>query len=132
MILLDPLADKAFSPADNQLVDQEGLLAVDCSWKNLWHIRDLRGGRELRSLPYLVAANPVHYGHPTILSTAESLAAALYILGRKERARSLLSGFKWGHAFFELNEEPLEAYSKAEDSGEVVRIQEEFMSGETT
>ncbi|KXB01885.1 hypothetical protein AKJ44_01960 [candidate division MSBL1 archaeon SCGC-AAA261F17] len=132
VILLDPLTEKAFSPADEEIVEQHGLLAVDCSWKNIDSIGEIRTGRESRSLPYLVAANPTHYGRPTILSTVESLAAALCILGHREKAESLLEGFKWGHTFFELNEEPLEAYSKAEDSAEIVRIQEEFLPGEMT
>jgi pre-rRNA-processing protein TSR3 len=82
---------------------------------------------ELRSLPYLVASNPTHYGKPTTLSTAEALAAALFILGYRERARDILAGFKWGPTFFELNREPLEAYAAATNSAEVVDAQRQFM-----
>lgn len=126
-IFLDPLAPKALSPADGNVARRWGILAVDCSWKDVEIVERFRDGREPRSLPYLVAANPVHYGHPTVLSTVEALSAALWILGKKDRAKGLLDGFKWGHAFIELNEEPLEAYSKAKNSQEVVKVQEDFI-----
>lgn len=126
-VLLDPLSEKAFSPADKELVKENGLLAIDCSWKNVEFINSIRKDKNSRILPYLVAANPIHYGHPTILSTAESIAAALYILGYMEKAENILEGFKWGHTFFELNKEPLKAYSKARNSEDIIRIQEEFL-----
>ncbi|MGE4395651.1 MAG: DUF367 domain-containing protein, partial [Methanobacteriales archaeon] len=80
-----------------------------------------------RALPYLVAANPTNYGKPFILSTAEALAATFYIIGLKDIAVNIMSSFKWGLHFLDLNRELLEAYSKAKNSREVVKIQEEFM-----
>lgn len=127
-ILLDPFADKALSPEDSELARDKGICALDCSWKKIEQIRNLSRNLELRSLPYLVAANPTYYGHPTKLSTVEALTAALYIVGEKERASELLQGFKWGHSFSDLNEKPLEAYSEAKDSAEVIELQEEFMA----
>ena len=82
---------------------------------------------EPRSLPYLIAANPTYYGRPTTLSTAEALAAALFILGDKEKAKVILSRFKWGPTFLDLNREPLEAYAAAENSTDVVEAQRQFM-----
>lgn len=130
-ILLNPLASKALSPGDSGSADRYGITALDCSWKNIEQIHSLRKDLISRSLPYLIAANPTYYGHPTKLSTVEALSAALYILGEKESARNLLEGFKWGHTFLELNEKPLEAYSKTEDSQEIVEIQEEFIPEES-
>jgi pre-rRNA-processing protein TSR3 len=70
-----------------------------------------------------MAANPVNFGKPCKLSSVEALAAALYILGEKERARELLSRVSWGIRFLEVNREPLDLYAAAKDSSEVIRIQ---------
>lgn len=83
--------------------------------------RQVRGTS--RCLPILVAGNPVNYGKPTKLSTVEALAAALYIIGYKADAAELLSIFKWGHTFLDLNRERLEVYSTAKNSTEVVAFQ---------
>ncbi len=126
-ILLDPFAEKALSKGDVEVASQRGLVALDCSWKQIEQISRLRKRMVPRSLPYLVAANPTYYGRPTILSTAEALAAALFILGERSRARETLSIFKWGPTFLDLNREPLEAYADADDSTEVVALQRQFM-----
>ena len=125
-VILDPMAPKALSRADRPVMLARGLLAVDCSWARIETFpKALRGAR--RCLPYLVAANPVNYGVPTKLSTAEALAAALYIAGFKEQAHRVLSVFKWGPVFLELNKDLLEAYSEAEDSQGVLKAQEEIL-----
>lgn len=126
-ILLNPFASKALSPPDIQVAKKGGIVALDCSWKNIAQLRKMKIDSISRSLPYLVCANPTNFGRPTKLSTVESLAAALYILGEKEQARSLLDGFKWGDTFLEMNEKPLEAYSSADNSSEIVKIQDEFI-----
>jgi pre-rRNA-processing protein TSR3 len=69
----------------------------------------------------------VNFGKPFKLSTVEAFAAALYILGEMGQAALILNKFKWGHSFLELNAEPLERYSKAKDSTEVVKIQEDYL-----
>jgi len=127
-VVLNPFAAKAFSPADRETIVREGLAAIDCSWIHASHVFefDLRGAS--RALPYLIAANPVNYGAPTKLSTVEALAAALYIAGFIDEAERLLSKFKWGPEFIRLNQKMLDAYAKAKDSTEVVKLQKEFMS----
>ena len=125
-IFLDPMAHQAISPADNY---SQGIIVLDCSWEEVERVfptlQKLR--LEHRALPYLLAANPVNYGKPFKMGTVEAFAAALYIFGHKVQAEEILNKFKWGHTFLELNYEPLEAYSKARDSREVVNIQHEFM-----
>ncbi len=129
-ILLDPTSRKALSPADRRTVESRGIVAVDCSWEKYerYFGPTLKRKCTPRILPFLVAANPVNYGKPCKLSTIEALAAALYITGFKDEARDILSRFKWGPEFLRLNEEKLEAYSKAENSAQIVKIQERFLS----
>ena len=74
----------------------------------------------------LLAANPVNWGKPSKLTTIEAIATATYLTGNKNQAESLLSRFKWGNRCIELNYEPLEAYSNASSSKELVDLQFEF------
>jgi len=129
-VVLNPFSQKAFSPADSERMERRGLAALDYSWERVEGAPPPSAFRfgASRCLPYLIAANPVNYGTPTKLSTVEALAAALYIGGFKEKAERLLSVFKWGPQFVQLNREPLEAYARAKDSGEVVELQRRFMS----
>jgi len=125
-LLLDPLSEYALSPRDRGYALEGGITAVDCSWAHVNELpwAGLRGVH--RALPYLLAANPVNYGKPTRLSTAEALAATLYILGFKPEAERLLSAFKWGAGFLNLNKHLLEAYSTAADSKQVIELQQAF------
>ena len=127
-VVLNPFSEIAFSPADRERMEDFGLVGLDCSWEHAEKVllKHVRGTS--RCLPILVAGNPVNFGKPTKLTTAEALAAALYIAGFKDQANELLSIFKWGHTFLELNHERLESYAKAEDSTGVVELQERFMS----
>ncbi|MFB6146509.1 MAG: DUF367 family protein [Halobacteriaceae archaeon] len=124
-LVLDPLADRALSPAD----DPDRLVAVDCSWDQGDATRfDLDGPR--RALPFLVAGNAVNFGRPFQLTTAEALGGALAILGRRDRAESLLAPFAWGDTFLELNAEPLRRYANCEDSAAVVDVQADYLADE--
>ena len=126
-VILNPFSDRAFSPADRGRVERRGLAAVDCSWIHVDEVFELSMRGVSRCLPYLIAANPTNYGVPTKLSTVEALAAALYIVGFKEKAEQLLSKFKWGPNFIELNRELLDAYARAKNSAEVVELQKSFI-----
>ncbi|RZN50480.1 DUF367 family protein [archaeon] len=129
-IYLNPFSAKALSPADREHLNQ-GISALDCSWETASLLFKRISPRvEDRCLPYLVAANPTNFGKPTKLSTAEAVAAALYILGEKPKALNIMDRFKWGKTFIDLNRELLERYSEAHDSSEVVEIQREYMTGD--
>jgi len=126
-IVLDPFASKAISREDRERAIKRGIIAVDCSWEKVDKAFRRRIPGAHRSLPYLVAGNPVKYGKVSTLSTLEALAAALYILGFKEEAERVVSIVKWGATFLELNRDFLERYSEAKSSSEVVEIQREII-----
>ena len=123
-IVLDPFAEKALSPADR--TESDTVVAMDSSWESADADQfDLRGVH--RALPFMLAGNPVNYGNPYQLTTVEAFAGALVILGEREQAEHLLSKFRWGQTFLDLNEEPLERYADCADSGAVVAVQNEYL-----
>ena len=149
-IVLDPFAERALSPADSEGERSEPsngasgdggpasreadprrdrLVALDCSWETAEAEAFALDGLH-RSLPFLVAGNPVNYGTALRLNTAEAVAGALCILGEREQAERLLSKFSWGHTFLELNAEPLSRYADCADSAEVVAIQDDYLAEE--
>jgi pre-rRNA-processing protein TSR3 len=127
-ILLNPFAEKSLSREDLDTALKNGILAVDCSWKNAeknFEFLDKRN--HPRALPFVVATNPVNYGKPFKLTTLEAFATALYILGDIETSKKLLNLYKWGPNFIVLNKEPLEEYRKAESSAEIVNIMKHYL-----
>ncbi|WP_460923411.1 DUF367 family protein [Salinarchaeum chitinilyticum] len=124
-IVLNPHAEQALSPADRAVGNR--LIALDCSWETAEAAQFSIAG-EHRALPFLVAANPVNFGKPFQLTTAEALAAGLAILGEREAAEELLAGFSWGQAFIDMNDEPLRRYAACADSADVVAVQEEYLA----
>ena len=130
-VVLNPVSEIAFSHADKDSILKSGLVALDCSWKQAERIFAASRAGAQRSLPYLLAANPINTYKPVKLSTAEALAAALYIIGMPYEAEDLLSVFKWGRLFITLNREWLDAYAECSTSGEVVQVQSEIMKEHT-
>jgi len=124
-LLLTPEADRALSRADVPRAERRGLAVVDVSWKRGEFPKVPQATP--RALPYLLAANPVNYGKPFVLSSVEALAAALVIFGHEDEARTILAKFVWGGQFLALNREPLDAYMSAKDSTGVVAAQAEFI-----
>jgi len=121
VIVLYPTSKIRLSRADNIY---KNILAMDVSWENInnYMFRD----ENTRSLPYLLAANPVNYGKPFKLSTVEALAASYYIMGFKDISIKLLEKFSWGLNFIKLNENPLEDYSRARNSDEIYVIESQY------
>ena len=126
LLVLDPFAPKAVSREDSERVLNHGILVMDLSWENVERFPKVRRDAEHRALPYMLAANPVNWGKPLRLTSAEAVAAALYIVGEREQAQQILSKFNWGEQFLLLNRELLDRYSAAETSQEVVAIQWEY------
>ena len=128
-IVLSPFSEEALSAEDRAHLGK-GLVALDCSWKHAEEVfAGMKKPMKRRVLPLLVAANPVNYGKVSKLSTVEALASALYILGEVEHAKRLLSKFKWGQSFADLNKDLLESYSKARTGKEIIAIQDEYFGG---
>lgn len=129
-IILEPLCGKVFGPEDhNILLNGGSLVGLDCSWAHIEEsVEQVMKKTRLkpRMLPLLLAANPVNWGKPGRLSTAEALATVLYLIGEQDQARQVLGAFRWGERFFELNQEPLDAYAQATSSQELVELQFEF------
>ena len=124
-VVLSPFSDRAMSPADLHAA-RKGLVVIDLTWTNIDEFPRLKRCEE-RALPYLLAANPINWGRPMELNSAEAVMAALYILGEKEQASEFLGRLNWAPEFMRLNGNLLEDYSNARDSTEVVRIQNEYL-----
>ena len=122
-VVLNPHADRALSPADD---NGDTLVALDCSWESAGEAQFSLPGAH-RALPYLVAANPINFGQPMQLTTVEAIAAALWIFDYPEYARQILANFTWGETFLELNAEPLNRYANCADSAAVVAVQSEYL-----
>ena len=125
-IVLSPFAEKALSPADLKYA-HNGLVVMDLTWTNIDEFPKLSRTQD-RALPYLLASNPINWGRPMELNSAEAVLASLLILGQKEQAESFMGRFNWAPEFVRLNGELLEAYARASDSAEVVSIQNEYIS----
>eukprot|EP00238_Polyblepharides_amylifera_P013809 CAMPEP_0196598120 /NCGR_PEP_ID=MMETSP1081-20130531/94137_1 /TAXON_ID=36882 /ORGANISM="Pyramimonas amylifera, Strain CCMP720" /LENGTH=315 /DNA_ID=CAMNT_0041923767 /DNA_START=81 /DNA_END=1028 /DNA_ORIENTATION=+ len=159
-VCLSPMGTSSVSAEDRDIITQHGLSVVDCSWARLeetpFHrmkaahprhglsVVDCSWARleetpfhrmkaaHPRLLPWLVAVNPVNYGKPCKLSCAEAFAAALYITGHKQDAEALMSRFKWGHAFFSVNQELLDQYAACSTAVEVIAKQDAWLASAGT
>lgn len=82
-IVLTPVATKCIGPDDRHIIETSGLGVVDCSWAKLEETPFSRMKcAHPRLLPYLIATNPINYGHPCKLSCVEAFAAGFYIVGK--------------------------------------------------
>ena len=126
-LVLDPFADKVLLPKDKSLVTS--IVGIDCSW----NLADQAFSKKFigvkRKLPPLLAGNPVNYSKLNKLTTAEALSASLFILGFKQNALDLLDKFKWGHTFYELNQNLLEDYSNLESEEQIERMLKDYGVG---
>jgi pre-rRNA-processing protein TSR3 len=128
-IVLSPFSQVALSPADIRYA-RKGLVVMDLTWTNIDEFPRIRKAEE-RALPFLLASNPINWGRPMELNSAEAVMASLIILGEREQADGFLGRFNWAPEFIRLNGAMLDAYAEAKDSKDVVRIQNEFLESMT-
>ena len=103
-IMLDPFSNSILTYKDRNDALLHGLVAVDCSWENAEELFGSKIRAQRRRLPELVAGNSINYNVMNKLSTVEAFAGALIICGFTDQARELLSKFKWGQNFLQLNQ----------------------------
>lgn len=135
-VVVSPNGKVPVSPEDNEVVEQMGVAVVECSWARIDEIPFGKiGGKHLRLLPFLYAANQTNFGKPWRLNCVEAIAACFAITGHFDWAAELMSKFSWGHAFLELNADLLEVYSNCKDVAEIKEAETEFLrkveNGET-
>ena len=124
-LILNPLSSEKLTKTDRPIYQRSGISVLDCSWNQAEDIFSKKFPN-LRSLPRLVAANPVNYGKQAKLSSVEALAASLYILSFQKMATELLNHFKWGIQFLTLNKNLLTEYSTCSSTSDVINIEKEF------
>lgn len=124
-IALSHHGTRTISPADREIVQEHGLVVLDCSWNRTEEVSlgllKAKGGHCL--LPFLVSANRINYGKPFKLNDAEAFAAALYIVGMKAEAAQLLESFAYGEEFIKINKHLLDEYAACENGEQVVAAQ---------
>lgn len=124
-VVLSPFSKTALSPADRRYA-KKGLVVMDLTWTNIDDFPRVKKAEE-RALPYLLAANPVNWGRPMELNSAEAVLASLVILGENEQAEEFMGRFNWAPEFIRLNNNLLTEYATAKDSADVIRIQNEYL-----
>jgi len=128
-IVLTPKGVDPVAPCDRDIIEENGLAVVECSWARLEEVpfAKIRSPHE-RLLPYLVATNPVNYGKPWRLNCVEALAAAFYIVGLDQPAEVLLSKFGWGHSFWEVNSMLIMRYRTCKTAADIKAMQDKIIN----
>ena len=119
-LVLHPFSEKILLPSDKLRISS--ITGIDCSWNRAEQEFSKNFSGILRRLPPLLAGNPVNYSKLGKLTTAEAVSAALFILGEDNQAHEILDKFKWGHTFFELNQNLLFEYSKIKSEADIEKI----------
>jgi len=129
-ILLTPTGKKMVSKEDHDLIKNKGICVIDCSWAKFSQLHINLNKIETRLMPYLVAVNPVNYGKAYKLSCVEAISASLYLAGFYQETDFLLSHFKWGKSFLQVNSELFEMYKKCNNGNELKAIEEKYINDE--
>lgn len=123
-LVLDPFSEKTLLPKDKSII--RSIIGIDCSWNLADQAFSKKFDGIKRKLPPLLAGNPINYSKLNKLTTVEALSASLCILGFKEQSLELLDKFKWGHTFYELNQNLLDEYSKLENESQIELILKDY------
>lgn len=123
-LVLDPFAPKVVLKTDGHTV--ASITAIDCSWELVQKTFFMNFSGFSRKLPPLLAGNPVNYAKIGKLTTAEAIAATLFIMGFDDQAHAILNKFKWGHTFFDLNQDLLKDYSNADTQEKTIEISNDY------
>ncbi len=78
----------------------------------------------------MTAVNPVNYGKAYKLSCVEAVAATLFLGGFYDETDFVLSHFKWGKSFLEVNKELFDNYKNCNNSEELKEFQEKYIDDE--
>ena len=89
-IILEPLCGKVLGPEDHAILLEEGgsLVGLDCSWSQIEEsvntvMRKTKLSQEC--CRYFVSSKPCNWGKPSKMTTAEALAASLYLIGKENK-----------------------------------------------
>ena len=118
-LVLDPFSEKTLLPKDKSVINS--IVGIDCSWNLADHAFSQKFNGIKRKLPPLFAGNPVNYSKLNKL-TAWLEATSSYLHFLQSQALELLNKFKWGHTFYELNQNLLNDYSNAENEEQIQTI----------
>ena len=120
-ILLTPTGKKICSIEDHDIIAKKGICVIDCSWAKFEELHLDLHKIETRSLPFMVAVNPVNFGKAYKLSCVEAFAACLYLGGFEKESRFIMDHFKWGEHF---------KYKGVTSQDELKQIQEKYINDE--
>ena len=123
-LVLNPFAKKTLLPSDKNLISS--ITAIDCSWNMAVETFANKLSGIHRKLPPLFAGNPVNYSKIGKLTTVEAISGALFILGNEDIGNKLLDKFKWGHTFYELNQNLINDYLNLDSEDEIAQILKEY------
>jgi pre-rRNA-processing protein TSR3 len=123
-LVLDPFSEKTLLPKDKSII--HSIIGIDCSWNLADQAFSKKFDGIKRKLPPLLAGNPINYSKLNKLTTVEALSASLYILGFTEQSLELLNKFKWGHTFYDLNQNLLNEYSKLENESQIELVLKDY------
>ena len=123
-LTLNPFADHILLNSDKNNI--KSITGIDCSWNLADQTFIKKFGGISRKLPYLLAGNSVNFSKLGKLTTVEAIAASLYLLGFENQSADLLSKFKWGHTFLDLNRNLLNDYQGATSEKQIEEIAKEY------